>query len=98
MHRETRISNYLLASFSIISLTLLSLRLSAPVQAFKACLTYILNPVAYYGAKSGERFANIPVHVRDLLAADIENRLMHEEIKQAAWIKAEAESLKIENR
>ena len=98
MHRETRISNYILASFSIISLTLLSLPLSAPVQAFKACLTYILNPVAYYGAKSNERFANIPVHVRDLLAADIENRLMHEEIRQAAWVKAEAESLKVENR
>jgi len=52
MHREARIANYILASLCIVSLTLLSLPLSMPVQAFKTAVSYILNPVAFYGAKA----------------------------------------------
>lgn len=97
MHREARISNYVLASFSIVSLTLLSLPIAAPVQAFKICVTYVLNPVAYYGAKGQERLASVPARIRGLLSADIENRLMHEEIQEALWVRAQMEALKAEN-
>jgi len=97
MHRETRIANFVLAAFSVISLTLLSLPLSSPVQSFKACLSYVLNPVAYYGEKGTDRLTSVPGNVRNLLAADIENRVMREQIKRAAWTKAENDSLKAEN-
>ncbi len=98
MHREARISNYLLAGFALVSLVLLSLPLSAPVLAFKACVAYVLNPVAFYGAKGAERLSGIPGRVRGLLVADIENRLLREEIRRAAWVQAEADALRAENQ
>lgn len=97
MHREAKAANYVLASFTIISLTLLSLPLSGPVQAFKACVTYLMTPVAYYGDKGVERFSSVPGRLRDLMAADVENSRFKEEIKQAEWTRAEADSLRAEN-
>ncbi len=98
MQREVRIANYILAVLSAISLTLLSLPLAAPVQALKVCVRYVLNPAAYYGLKAADRLADVPSKMRDLLAADAENRLMHEKMKQMTWTKAEADSLKSENQ
>lgn len=98
MHREARLANYLLAALSALSLLLLSLPLSAPVKGFKASLVYLVDPAVFYGAKGTQRLADVPGQVRGLLAADIENRLMQEEIKRAAWIKAEADSLRVENQ
>lgn len=97
MHREARIANYVLAAYAVISLTLLSLPLSAPVQKLKACVAYVMNPVAYYGAKSTQRFSDVPANVRDLISADAQNRELREKIKQAEWVRAEEQSLKIEN-
>lgn len=97
MQREARAANYVLASFTIISLTLLSLPLAGPVQAFKASVTYLLTPVAYYGDKGVERFASVPGRLRDLMAADIENARMKEQIKAAELVRTEAESLRGEN-
>jgi rod shape-determining protein MreC len=97
LNREARAANYVLASFSIISLTLLSLPLSGPVQAFKATVTYLLTPVAYYGDKGAERFASVPGRLRDLMSADVENSQFKEQVKQAQWEKQEADSLKLEN-
>ena len=97
LNREVRAANYLLVSFSIISLTLLSLPLSGPVQAFKACATYLLNPVAYYGERGVERFANVPGRLRELIAADVDNGVMKVKVKQAEWVEAEAQSLRAEN-
>jgi rod shape-determining protein MreC len=97
MHREARIANFVLAAFAVISLTLLSLPLSTPVQAVKASLHYVLNPAVYYGAKGTDRLASVPSNVRNMLAADIENRLMREQVQQAAWVRAENESLRTEN-
>lgn len=96
MHRETRVANYVLASLAVISLTLLSLPLSGPVRTFKACLTYVLNPVAYYGDKGFQRFADVPPNIRDLVDADVQNKVMERRAK-AAWISAENDALKIEN-
>src|SRR4051794_18385442 len=97
MHREARAANYVLVSFTIVSLTLLSLPLSGPVRAFKACATYIFNPVAYYGDKGFERFASVPTRLRELISADMDNKAMQEKVKQAEWTRAEAESLRAEN-
>lgn len=97
MHREARAANYILASFSIVSLTLLSLPLSGPVQAFKATATYLLNPVVYYGDKGTARVASVPGRLRELVTADMENRQVKEELKKAEWVKAESESLRLEN-
>jgi rod shape-determining protein MreC len=60
-------------------------------------LSYVLNPVAYYGSKGTDRLSSVPGNIRELLSADVENRLMREEIKQAVWTRAENESLKAEN-
>lgn len=97
MHREARISNYILVAFSVVALTLLSLPLSGPVRAFKAGLAYVLDPAAFYGAQGTQRLTGVPGHVGRLLAADVENRLMQEELKKALWLKAEAEALRLEN-
>lgn len=98
MHRETRAANYALVAYALTALVLLSLPLSAPVMALKACLVYVISPSVYYGAKGGQRLASIPGRLRDLISADIENKLLQEEIKKAAWIKAEAESLRLESQ
>lgn len=98
MHREARIANYVLAAYAVLSLTLLSLPLRAPVQKLKACVAYVMNPVAYYGAKSTQRFADVPANVRDLLAADAQNRELREKIKLAEWVKTEEQSLRVENQ
>lgn len=97
MHREARVANYLLAVYAVASLALLSLPLSGPVQKLKACVAYVMNPVAYYGAKTTERFGDVPANVRDLINADAENRELREKLKQAEWEKTEAQSLKVEN-
>ena len=60
MHRETRVSNYVLAALSALALALLSLPLSAPVRALKAGVVYLLNPVAYCGDKGAQRLADAP--------------------------------------
>jgi rod shape-determining protein MreC len=97
MHREARIANYVLAAYTVLALTMLSLPLTAPVLKLKACVSYVLNPVAYYGAKGTDRFADIPANIKDLLAADAENRELRDKVKQAQWARAEGDSLKIEN-
>ncbi|HAM34492.1 MAG TPA: hypothetical protein DEB40_11925 [Elusimicrobia bacterium] len=97
MHRETRISNYVLAAFSALALILLSLPLSAPVRAFKACAVYVFNPVAYYGSQGVQRLADAPPGVARLLRADMDNIRLQAETRNALWLKAELEGLRAEN-
>ena len=98
MHRETQISNYILAAFSALSLTMLSLPLSAPVRAFKACAVYLLDPVAYYGAKGAQRVADLPPGLTRLLSADMESVRLREQLRDASWRISELEALRAENR
>lgn len=97
MHRENRAANYLLASFTIISLTLLSLPLSGPVRAFKATATYVLTPIPYVGEKGFDRFADAPGRLRDLIAADMDNQALKGQLKQVEWLKSQVDSLTAEN-
>lgn len=98
MHRETKISNYLLAGFSAIALVLLALPLTGPVRSFKACAVYLLNPVAYYGFKGVERLANVPPGVARLLSVDMDNQSLRMELRRSAFLKAELDAFRRENR
>ncbi|OGR88837.1 MAG: hypothetical protein A3J74_07725 [Elusimicrobia bacterium RIFCSPHIGHO2_02_FULL_57_9] len=84
-------------AFGVIALTLLSMPLSAPVRAFKACAVYVLDPIAFNGAQGAQRLADIPVHARNLLVAAIENQLLRQELKSSDWTRAEVETLRAEN-
>lgn len=98
MHREIKVSNYVLAALSALALVLLSLRPSAPVRAFKAAMVYLLNPVAYYGAKGTQRLADVPPNLGRLLRADLENVQLQAQLREALWQKSELEALRTENR
>ena len=98
MHRDTRISNYLLAAYSALSLTMLSLPLSGPVRAFKACVVYLSDPVAFHGARGTQRLADVPPGLARLLCADMENVRLQAELRDTAWLKTELEVLRVENQ
>ncbi len=97
MHREARIANYLLAGFVTLSVVFLLLPLSGPVESAKAAASYIFIPVAETGARAVNRFAEAPAGIRRLIAADMHNRILLNENRQAVLLKAEAESLRLEN-
>jgi rod shape-determining protein MreC len=94
MHREIKVSNYVLAALSALALVLLSLPLSVPVRAFKAGVVYLLNPVAYYGAKGAQRLSDAP----RLLRADLDNIRLQAQLRETLWEKSELEALRTENR
>ena len=96
--RETRISNYILAVFSALALTLLSLPLCAPVKVFKACAVYLCYPMVYYGAQGVGRLADIPAGVARLISADMDNVRLKAEFQNALWRVSELEALRAENR
>ena len=98
MHREIKVSNYVLVALSALALVLLSLPLAAPVRAFKAGVVYLLNPVAYYGAKGAQRLADVPPGLARLLRADLENVQLQAQLREALWQKSELEALRTENR
>jgi len=98
MHREIKVSNYLLAALSALALVLLSLPLSAPVRPFKPGVVYLFNPVVYYGAKGAQRLANAPPGLARLLRADLDNVQLQAQLREALWQKSELEALRTENR
>jgi rod shape-determining protein MreC len=97
MQRETRIAHYVVGSLTALSLVLLSLPLSSPVRSFKACASYVFDPVSYEGERGTQKLAQAPSRVRELLSADMENRRLNEELRRLSWLKSSVESLSIEN-
>lgn len=97
MQRETRVTNYVLAAFSAISIILMLLPMAKPVEAVKACVSYAFNPLAYYGAKGVDRFSKVPANIRHLIDADIQNQEMLAQMRQWSLIRSEAETLRAEN-
>jgi rod shape-determining protein MreC len=97
MQRETRIAHYVVGSLTALSLVLLSLPLSSPVRAFKACASYVLDPISYQGEKGAQRLAEAPSRVRELLSADIENRRLQDELRRLAWVTSTVAGLSLEN-
>ncbi len=97
MQRETRIAHYVVGSLTALSLVLLSLPLSSPVRAFKACASYVFDPISYEGERGSRRLAEAPSRVRELLSADIENRRLEAELRRMSWLKATVDGLSLEN-
>jgi rod shape-determining protein MreC len=97
MNREKRIANTLLGVFSAISLLFLALPLTSAVQSFKTGVSYILNPIPFQGSRAVERLAGLPSSIVSLIRADVENRELRAETRNAALIKVEVEALKKEN-
>jgi rod shape-determining protein MreC len=97
MQRESRIAHYVVGSLTALSLVLLSLPLSLPVRAFKACASYVFDPISYQGEKGSQRLAEAPSRVRELLSADIENRRLQDELRRMTWLKATVDGLTLEN-
>ena len=97
MQRETRIAHYVVGTLTALSLVLLSLPLSSPVRSFKACASYIFDPISYEGERGAQKLASAPGRVRELLSADIENRRLQEELRRMAWLKSTVDGLSSEN-
>ncbi|NNN07038.1 MAG: rod shape-determining protein MreC [Elusimicrobia bacterium] len=97
MQRETRIAHYVAVCLAALSLVLLSLPLSSPVRAFKACAAYVFDPLPYEGEQGYQRIALAPERVRALLTADVQNRRLQDALRGDAWLKATAQSLAAEN-
>ena len=97
MQRQTRIAHYVVGTLTALSLVLLSLPLSSPVRFFKACASYVFDPLAYEGERGYQKMAGAPVRVRELMTADILNRRLQEDLRATAWLKVTVESLSIEN-
>jgi rod shape-determining protein MreC len=97
MQRETRIAHYVVGSLTALSLVLLSLPLSSPVRAFKACASYVLDPISFEGERGSQRLAGASSRVRELLSADIQNRRLQEEVRRMSWLKSSVDGLSLEN-
>jgi rod shape-determining protein MreC len=97
MQRETRTAHYVVGVLTALSFVLLSLPLSSPVRAVKACASYILDPLSYEGERGYQKLAQAPERVRALLSADIDNRRLQEQVRGTAWLKTTVESLSVEN-
>ena len=97
MQRESRIAHYVVGTLTALSLVLLSLPLSSPVRAFKACASYVLDPISYEGERGSQRLAEAPSRVRELLSADIENHRLQEELRRTSWLKSTVDALSLEN-
>jgi rod shape-determining protein MreC len=97
MQRETRTAHYIVGVLTALSFVLLSLPLSSPVRAIKACASYILDPLSYEGERGYQKLAQAPERVRSLLSADIDNRRLQEQVRTTAWLKTTVESLSVEN-
>ena len=97
MQRESRIAHYVVGVLTAFSLVLLSLPLSSPVRSFKACASYLFDPLVYEGEHGFERLAGIPARVSELITADMENRRLQDELRRMSWLQATVESLSVEN-
>jgi rod shape-determining protein MreC len=80
-----------------LSLVLLSLPLSSPVRAFKACASYVFDPISYHGERGSQKLAEAPSRMRELLSADIENRRLQEELRRLSWLQSTVDGLSLEN-
>ncbi|MEK7383733.1 MAG: rod shape-determining protein MreC [Elusimicrobiota bacterium] len=98
MQRETRIAHYVVGTLTALSLVLLSLPLSSPVRSFKACASYVFDPLAYEGERGYQKMAGAPLRVRELMTADVRNRSLTEDLRATAWLKVTVESLSLENK
>lgn len=94
---SSRAANYLLLAFGGLSLVLLSLPMTGKVRTFQACVAYLLNPLPYYGSQAVRRLAELPEDAARLISGDIELVRARRELQETAFLRAEVESLRVEN-
>ncbi|MFC1678882.1 rod shape-determining protein MreC [Elusimicrobiota bacterium] len=97
MHRDKRVANYLLLIFSFVSIVLLALPLTGKVRALRACVSYLLNPIPYYGSGAVERLAHLPGSAARLISGDVQLVEARRQLREAELHKAEVEALRREN-
>jgi len=97
MNRNKRVTHVLLAFYVAASASALSLPLAAPVRAVKACVSYLFDPVPFYGSRAEERFSAVPSGIASLIATNIENRRLQEEAKRVPLLESRLGSLEKEN-
>ncbi|MBI3547752.1 MAG: rod shape-determining protein MreC [Elusimicrobia bacterium] len=97
MNRDKRIANALLFTYGIFSLLVLCMPLSVPVLSIKACISYLINPVPYYGTRAVDRVTGMPEAVARLISADVENMKLRHELQRVPLLETELESVKKEN-
>lgn len=95
--RDTRSANILLLAFASVSLLLLSLPLTAKVTGLRACVSYLLDPVPYYGGGAVERLSGLPAGAARLISQDVEIERLRKESQERSLLVGEMESLRREN-
>jgi len=97
MMRERHGANYLLLFFGAFSILLLSLPLTGRVQSFRAYVSYLLDPVPYYGSQGVERLSSLPSNAARLIGDDLELQRLRRERQETALLRADLQSLSQEN-
>jgi len=97
MMRERHGANYLLLILGAFSILLLSLPLTGRVQAFRAYVSYLVDPFPYYGSQGVMRLASLPVDAARLIGHDIELQRLQRESREMALVRAELHSAFQEN-
>ncbi|PCI36989.1 MAG: rod shape-determining protein MreC [Elusimicrobia bacterium] len=97
MNRDDRVANYMLFAFSVISLVLLSLPLSGKVRSFRACVSYLLNPIPYYAGSATERIKDLPKNAARMISGDIELHEARRRLEEAQLVFEEVQTLREEN-
>ena len=97
MNRDLRVANTLALVFSALSLVLLSLPLSGKVLAFRACISYLLNPIPFYGGTAVNRLRELPENAAQLIAGNVELFEARHRLKEAVLLETELRNLQEEN-
>lgn len=97
MNKDKRAANRLLLLFGLVSLGLLGLPLAAPMNSFKACVSYLLDPVPFYGARGMDRLAATSSGMARLISTDVENQRLREDLRRLPLLEAELDSSRREN-
>lgn len=97
MNRDHRVANTLALVFSTLSLVLLSLPLSGKVLAFRACVSYLLNPIPYYGGTAVNRLHDLPEKAAQLITGNVELFEARRRLKESVLLEAELAALREEN-
>jgi rod shape-determining protein MreC len=97
MARDNKLANTLLLIFGGISVVLMLLPMTGKVQYLRVSMSYLLNPVPYYGGQAFSRFATMPADVARLISGDIELLEARRRLKEGRVLESEIAGLRREN-
>src|SRR5688500_13252747 len=97
MNKDKRAAFYLFLALGGISLILLSTPMTGKVRGLRALVSYLLDPIPFYGGAAINRLGDVPADVLRLIDLDIENRRLQEQLKDTDAVRVELEALRREN-